>query len=330
MEYASLESPVTGSVSALTRSAVCPTRHIAILLFDGCSLLGAGIVAEVFHVANELSPTGPNTWNYDVCFLSVDGGTVACASSIRVWTDRLDSRHYASFDALFVAGGKAALTAATDERLISWLRRVHTHTATIRSIAQGRSLLEAASITEQRTPRDGDGFAQPGADDTYADTNDRLASMKTALALVKRDLGIEIARAVAERLMPDSGDNLPALLSDMSGTSRADKIRAAARWLQENCQNSISVADAAQIAAMSERNFLRRFKLEMGITPSEYLLHARLTITCGLLTDSELPVDKIARRTGMGNGDRLAKIFRKRMMVSPTEYRLQSRLEAGV
>jgi transcriptional regulator GlxA family with amidase domain len=48
-----------------------------------------------------------------------------------------------------------------------------------------------------------------------------------------------------------------------------------------------------------------------------------------LLTDSELPVDKIARRSGMGNGDRLAKIFRKRLLISPTEYRTQSRREAN-
>jgi AraC family transcriptional regulator, glycine betaine-responsive activator len=36
-------------------------------------------------------------------------------------------------------------------------------------------------------------------------------------------------------------------------------------------------------------------------------------------------VDKIARRSGTGNGDRLAKIFRKRMALSPTEYRARSR-----
>jgi transcriptional regulator GlxA family with amidase domain len=80
---------------------------------------------------------------------------------------------------------------------------------------------------------------------------------------------------------------------------------------------------------MSERNFLRRFKLELGMTPSDYLLQARLAITCSLLIDSELPVDKIARRSGMGNGDRLAKIFRKRMMISPTEFRSQGRRGAG-
>jgi transcriptional regulator GlxA family with amidase domain len=166
-------------------------------------------------------------------------------------------------------------------------------------------------------------------DDPSADAGDRYESMKGALSIVKRDLGLDISRNVAERLMPGSAAKLVSILGDSGAASAGDKIRAAARWLQDNCERPISVVDAAQVAAMSERNFLRRFKIEMGITPSDYLLQARLAVTCALLTDSELPVDKIARRSGMGNGDRLAKIFRKRLMISPTEYRMQSRREAN-
>jgi transcriptional regulator GlxA family with amidase domain len=330
MAYATLDLPATSGSHIVRGGISSEVRHIAILLFDGCSLLGAGIVAEVFHVANELAAGSARNDPYDVSILSADGGNVTCSSSVRLWTDGLDARHYTGFDALFIAGGKGAGAAAGDERLIAWLRRVHANTRTIRPIAEGRSLLEAASLCNQRTPRDFGSYAmQSVREDPVGDTDDRLDSMKSALGLVKRDLGVEIARNVAERLMPDSGGSLMPLFGDALGSDPADKVRSAARWLQENCQRSISISDAAQVAAMSERNFLRRFKLEMGITPSDYLLHARLAITCTLLTDSELPVDKIARRTGMGNGDRLAKIFRKRMMISPTEYRQQSRREAG-
>jgi transcriptional regulator GlxA family with amidase domain len=163
-----------------------------------------------------------------------------------------------------------------------------------------------------------------------SEAGDRYESMKGALLMIKRDLGVDVARGVAERLMPGSASKLVPLLGDSGTASAGDKIRTAARWLQDNCERPISVVDAAQVAAMSERNFLRRFKIEMGITPSDYLLQARLAVTCTLLTDSELPVDKIARRSGMGNGDRLAKIFRKRLLISPTEYRMQSRRDAGV
>ncbi|SAL34763.1 MULTISPECIES: GlxA family transcriptional regulator [Caballeronia] len=332
MPYATLEPAVMGWMPPSTRPSQAEVKRIAILLFDGFSLLGAGIVAEVFHMANELSSVKAKAdCTYDVRFLSVEGGNVACSSSVRVWTDGLDARHYGGFDALFVAGGRGAEEAAKDERIVEWLRRVNAKTTVMKSISEGRKVLEAAGIghAHDAQARYGNAMIQLVREDQQGDAGDRYESMKGALMLVKRDLGLDVSRSVAERLMPGSAAKLVSILGDSGAASAGDKIRAAARWLQDNCERPISVVDAAQVAAMSERNFLRRFKIEMGITPSDYLLQARLAVTCALLTDSELPVDKIARRSGMGNGDRLAKIFRKRLLISPTEYRMQSRREAN-
>ena len=331
MPYASTEPALMGWWHASAQNAPSATRRIAFVLFDDFSLLGAGLVAEVFHVANELaSSLVHHSQAYDIAFLSADGGNVRCASSVRVWTDGLDARHYTGFDALFVAGGKGARVAAGDERLIGWLRRVQTKTANIRSIGEGSLLLDAAGIGGiDKVYHFGSYLRQTNREDEALDSDERLEPMKGALSMVKRDLGLDIARGVAERLMPGSSARFVPLLGDGYTASAGDKIRAAARWIQDNCERPISIADAAQVAAMSERNFLRRFKLELGMTPSDYLLQARLAITCTLLMDSELPVDKIARRSGMGNGDRLAKIFRKRMMISPTEFRTQSRRGTG-
>ncbi len=326
MTCASLESAMLRWVHAPNKGM----RRIAILMFNDCSLQGAGVVAEVFQAANELASAGSGGWLYDVSFLSADGGMVTSSSALRVWTDGLDARHYGGFDALYVAGGKGACAAAGDERLIAWLRRVRRNTGMVRPIAEGRSLLEAAYTADSKEAGDFHSSSTPARmAEPNGDAGDRLESMRSALAMIKRDLGGAAARTVAERLLADSCSNLAPLLGEDGGLSPGDKVRAAARWLQENCQQAISIADAAQFAAMSERNFLRRFKMEMGITPSSFLLHERLAVTCSLLTESELPVDKIARRTGMGNGDRLAKVFRKRMRISPTEFRIQSRRMVG-
>ena len=326
MTCASLESSMLRWVHAPNKGM----RRIAILMFNDCSLQGAGVVAEVFQAANELASSSASGCSYDVCFLSADGGMVTSSSGLKVWTDGLDARHYSGFDALYVAGGKGAIAAARDERLIAWLRRVWHNTGMIRPIAEGRALLDAAYVPDAQESQalQESSKASRQAEQT-ADAGDRLESMRSALAMIKRDLGAATARTVAERLLADSCSNLAPLLSEDGALTPGDKVRAAARWLQENCQQSISIADAAQFAAMSERNFLRRFKMEMGITPSSFLLHERLAVTCSLLTESELPVDKIARRTGMGNGDRLAKVFRKRMRISPTEFRIQSRRMVG-
>ena len=327
MPYASTGPARLGWWRASAQNAASATRRVAIVLFDGFSLLGAGLVAEVFHVANELASTlAHHAQAYDVSFLSADGGNIRCASSVRVWTDGLDARHYTGFDALFIAGGKGAHAAASDERLLGWLRRVQTKTANIRPIGEGSLLLDAAGIGAiEKGFRFGPYRRLSNQNDESLDADEQLEPMKGALSMVKRDLGLDIARGVAERLMPGASARFVPLLGDGCTASSSEKIRAAARWLQDNCERPISIADAAQVAAMSERHFLRRFKLELGTTPSDYLLQARLAITCALLVDSELPVDKIARRSGMGNGDRPAKIFRKRLLISPTEFRLQSR-----
>lgn len=228
MTCASLESAMLRWVHAPNKGM----RRIAILMFNDCSLQGAGVVAEVFQAANDLASTGSGGCSYDVCFLSADGGMVTSSSALRVWTDGLDARHYSGFDALYVAGGKGALAAAKDERLIAWLRRVRHNTGMIRPIAEGRALLDAAYVpdatggNELREPS-----ALPRQTEQTADAGDRLESMRSALAMIKRDLGAATARTVAERLLADSCSNLGPLLSEDGALTPGDKVRAAARWL---------------------------------------------------------------------------------------------------
>ena len=305
----------------------CAARRVGILLFDRFGLLGAGMVAEMFHTASEIATAhGGDEPPYEVQFLSIEGGSVSSSSSARMWTDGIDARYSIGFDVLFVAGGYGANAAARDERLLNWLRSVRARTRTIEPIAEGRLVLAAAGLAERDDIRHTSPYlAQVASGSGLSEASDPHDSSKSALMLIKRDLGLDVARGVADRVMPGMGAALMPRLAEGGTMSVGEKIRAAARWMEANCDRPVSVADAAHVAAMSERNFLRRFKHEMQVTPSDYLLQVRLRIACNFLTETELPVDKIARRSGTGNGDRLAKIFRKRMALSPTEYRARSR-----
>jgi transcriptional regulator GlxA family with amidase domain len=72
---------------------------------------------------------------------------------------------------------------------------------------------------------------------------------------------------------------------------------------------------------MSQRTLLRNFQAYIGASPSEYLQRVRLERACELLAETSLPADKVARRVGLTNGDRLGKLFRRCVGRSPTEYR---------
>ena len=101
----------------------------------------------------------------------------------------------------------------------------------IRPIAEGRTLLETAYVPDRQ--ESGEFHPQTNGarpPEHAADASDRLESMRSALAMIKRDLGGATARSVAERLLADSCSNLAPLLGEDGGLSPGDKVRAAARW----------------------------------------------------------------------------------------------------
>ncbi len=297
------------------------SRDIGVVVFDGFSLLAAGVVTEVFEMANDLhAPRSHDLPLYDVRFYSSQGGSVAWSSAISVWTHACDAGSARAFDALFVAGGDGARRAARDARVIEWLRIVVPQTGIVRTIGEGRMLLDAARVKRSA------GIAieaVPGVDD-------RGAAARAALSLVERDLGGDAASNIAMRLALTGDADQNGHLPDMSEATAAERTRASARWLQQNCERAISISDAVRVAGMSERNFLRCFKQEIGKTPSEFLRELRLMRTMQLLGETDLPIDTIARRCGWVNGDRLAKIFRKRLNATPSEYRMRARAKVAV
>ncbi|SDP79440.1 Transcriptional regulator GlxA family, contains an amidase domain and an AraC-type DNA-binding HTH domain [Ralstonia sp. 25mfcol4.1] len=313
------------------------TQRIGLLLFDGCSLLTAGIIAEAFRVANELELQRSGRPFYQLSLLSYRGGNIACSSSVRIWTQGLDAAGQRGFGAVFIACSEREPASERDARVTSAIMEVSA--SALERSTWGRELqsprvsrAEAASGQEGGAGAAASVFWCRGGADHAPEIMPSAIDM--ALAQIEADLGPEVADEVARQLDPRR-ETMPEIepydtddTPDLS-TATANKILASARWIAEHYMEPISVADAARFAAMSERNYLRRFKFTMGMTPSEYLLQTRLDMICQLLVKTTLPVDKVARRCGMGNGDRLGKIFRKRFALSPTEYRNQGPASPG-
>jgi transcriptional regulator GlxA family with amidase domain len=299
-------------------------RRIGIALFTGFALPDVVEVVEIFQSANALGETAQTTGTrYDVCVLSVDGDSIASSSSVLVCTDSIYSRNHAhDFHALFIAGGAGVRSVLRDDRLIAWLRRMYLHTELIFPIAEARLLLEAARFGDASDePQCGESAPVVAKESLTAGIFASSSSpLLIALKVVEDDLGAEIARQIASCVEPLFDTHFTAA-PNRTASDVSHRIQAAARFLETNSNRPISINEAAQIASMSERNLLRRFKLEMGVTPSDYLLHVRLDMCCRLLAETSLPADKIARRCGLGDGGRLSKIFRKQLGTTPSDYR---------
>jgi len=324
-------------------------KRIGILIFEDFSLVEVSSISEVFSLANQVRLPADAAGraaapNYSLLFLSSEGGSVASSCSMRIWTESLETRWMNECDALFIAGGVGARHARNDAALRKRLGRVAPKIPYIKAIGEGAHILAAASLSVQNrsldfTAESAEHARSPALTSTLTNPlfiaeqtltlDDPKGPIAAALSIVKRDHGATVAREVSERSIPGAWQKLATVLDDTDSGGVRQKIETAARWIRENYVRPISITDAARVAAMSERNFLRRFKAQIGLTQSEYLLRARLDASCMLLAATDLPVDKIARRCGAGSGDGLAKIFRKRLSISPTEYRLAGRRKQG-
>ncbi len=296
---------------------------VEIVIFDGFSLPGIAAIMEIFHRANALAHAQPGMHSYyNVSLLSSSGGTIVSSSSVRVGTDEMIALPATqSTNLLFIAGGAGAQRAAHDGHLANWVRQRHAMSAVVCPIAEGGLILDAIGLSGR--------YNVPLSDpvnvaETHWQDHSRTTAnaIRTALQVPKDEPGTHLAPQLVRTPARSTRDGADAAaLRSLQSHRISDKIMASARWLEENADRPITIELAAEVAAMSERNFLRRFKTEIGMTPSDYLQRVRLELSCRMLIESQLPVDKIARRCGIGSGGQLAKLLKKHLSVTPTDYR---------
>ncbi|WP_321781985.1 GlxA family transcriptional regulator [Paraburkholderia sp. J94] len=307
-------------------------RSIGILLFSGFSLSETAIILEIFQSANELTQSktlARARIRYDVTLLSVAGGSVDSSSSVFVWTERVENhRIVGGFHTLFVAGGAGAPQALRDERLIRWLQREVSLCNVVVPIGNGRLLLDAAGV--KRSMSGWDAVCSEAMKPHRRGKGDfglmATAPVRKAIALIEQDLGGEFAlEAVGRVLAENPPASLTATIHETGAGVVSERIHASARWMEENCARALTIEEIAKFSSMSGRNFLRRFRAEMGVTPSDYLLRIRINTSCRLLIETDLSVDEVARHCGLGSGGWLSKLFRRHLSTTPGEYRARMR-----
>ncbi|PRX28199.1 AraC family transcriptional regulator [Paraburkholderia sp. BL18I3N2] len=309
---------------------------IAIVVFAGFSIKEVDALADIFNrahgndIVEEKSPSLGLI--FKVSLLSIGGGYVDDSLAIRIWTDPVEPRLSEKFDGVFVVGAKCRLGAAEDPDV---LRAMSTLVARADVVVwDSDSSLYRFVMASPGTARRGRRLGSARARSRLAPSMTEagvsfVAALAATSAHARKQIESQILlyltssrNAVRKHASPRaSTGGHDAQTVDASSMEWTAPIRAAANWLRENYMHPISIAHAAEAANMSERTFLRRFRAEASITPSEYLLEIRLGVVCSLLQQTSLPIDTIARRCGMGSGERLAKIFRRRLSLTPSEFR---------
>ncbi|TCG10090.1 AraC family transcriptional regulator [Paraburkholderia steynii] len=293
-------------------------KHIGLLIAPHCSMAAAGAVGDAFCLANKLEAEVGTEPPYRFSVLSETGGFVTGGASFPIWTQKLERFQLADFHAFFVACSADPMTESS-EQLVSWLSRQGPGTPPCMRQKTDLSSGPAQSAVPVFVLDEALSEMRPAG----------ATATEMALVQIERDLNVETARRIAHTLQPQVRQRMRPDADDPGVATTSDKIRESAHWIRENFSKPISVSQAAESAAMSKRNYQRRFKVEFGMTPLEYLLRTRFDVVCSMLMDTELPIDKIARRCGMGDGNRLGRIFKVRYGMSPTTFRALRHLGNG-
>ena len=99
------------------------------------------------------------------------------------------------------------------------------------------------------------------------------------------------------------------------------KIAKAARIIERGLEKGVSLPEVAAELGFSYTQFFRKFKSALGVSPFEYLASLRIKKAKKMLTDTDMPINKIAHATGFECEYYFSNFFKKRLGISPSEFR---------
>jgi len=308
--------------------------NVVALAYDGVGSFGLGVVSEVFGYDR----TADGLPGYDFAVAAEQPGVVRTDTGLRLIVEHGLDR-LATADLVCVLGWDDP-DELPSEPLLQGLRdtvsrggRVMSHCTGIYVLAasgllDGRTVAthwHAASDLSRRYPA-----VNVDADVLYVDDDPIFSSAGTAagidacLHILRREHGASVASAVARRMVVpphrEGGQSQYATraVPEVDDTS---KLRDTMVWAQSNLATDLTVDQLAARALMSPRSFARHFRATTNSTPHAWLLAQRVTHAQELLESTDLPIDEIARRSGMGAASNLRHHFGLRVGTSPQAYR---------
>jgi transcriptional regulator GlxA family with amidase domain len=304
-------------------------KRLGIVAFQGFQILDLA-AAGVFEVANLLSPRKV----YDVGLYSEIGGKVMSSSGIEVETQKLSDP---AFDTLIVVGDVGAPTPSVG--LVNFLAEAAVASRRIASVCTGAFVLAAAGILNGRRATTHWGHARdlqrrfPAlkveedrifiTDENVWTSAGMTACIDLSLALIEMDLGFELSKSVAQKLVVyhrrTGGQSQFSAMLKLE--SKSDRIQHALDYAKRNLRKTLSVGELAEVANLSSRQFSRAFRAETGQSPAKAIESLRVEAAKSLVEESRHAIDVVARETGFADPERMRRAFIRKFGHPPQTFR---------
>ncbi len=321
----------------MPKPLVSSNRLVVAIAYEGLCTFEFGITAEVFGLSRP--EMGDDWYRFATC--AERPGRLATNTGLAVQVD--DGLDLLAEAGTIVVPGWKSTGEPPSDHVRDALLAAHARGARLVSICSGAFLLAATGLLDGRRATTHWRYAERlqaahpailvDADTLYAE-EDRLftsagsaAGIDLLLHLVRIDFGPDAANSVARRMVVAthrSGGQ--AQFIERPVMARSDSpLGGLLDRLRSDPAEPWTIGQMARTAVMSERTLARRFREETGESPLAWLTAQRLALARDLLETTNLPMERIAEKAGMGSATNLRLHFTANVGIPPNLYRKQFR-----
>lgn len=304
-------------------------KKIGLVVFPGFQALDLSALTP-FELANTQLPKPV----YELSVLSENGGMVGTTAGMAVESRPLGA---GAIDTLLI-GGSTSIPSASPG-LLKKLRTVAPQTRRMGSICTGAFILAETGLLDGRSATT-HWYAARQLQASFPSINvteDRIytkdedvwtsagmtACIDMALAMLTDDLGSEIARAIARKMVvyhqrPGGQSQFSALLEL---EPRSDRIRNVFDFIKRNLRSELSVEQLADVAHLSPRQFTRIFQTETGQSPARAVEKIRVESARILIESGGHTIERVAEHTGFDDTERMRRAFRRILGQPPQSFK---------
>ncbi|MDR6622576.1 helix-turn-helix domain-containing protein [Sinomonas atrocyanea] len=314
-----------------------PAAHrVGLVLTDNLPIFELAVPCEVFGIAR---PDLHDPW-YELTMVRGEPGEIAAAGGLAP-SSAEPLAALREMDTIVVPACERSLQVdrAAQEPLLAELRAAAGRGARIASLCSGAYLLAQAGLLDGRDATthwmNWEDFEASfprvrlrrdvllTADAGVYTSAGTAAGIELCLQLVREDFGDAVAASVARRMVVAErrGAAQSEYLESVARPLAADPLRHAMDWAEKNLHAPIGPDAMARRARMSRRTLYRRFEAAAGTSPSQWLLERRIDSARRLLEETDLPVERVAERAGVGSAANLRAHFARIVGMSPSAYR---------
>ena len=104
-----------------------------------------------------------------------------------------------------------------------------------------------------------------------------------------------------------------------------DRIKCSLYTIERNMEHTPSIGELASDVSLGKDRFIRLFRQQMGMTPTDYIIHHKIHQAQILFIDGNYSIKEVAHMLGYDNISYFGRLFKKITEITPSEFIRQNK-----